>query len=179
MTWWRTGDKPLPKSPGLNVLIRLLLGQHPSLFADDNQWVKWYISALANTERHPTSDISDNIAAITCRNRDNSCLPCLTFLNMILLIFSYEIEIEYLCSSNFMFISCEIYTVEPHISGPRLSGNLAIRTDIGGNGFFHCICTRIAGNSRFRIRTSILGTKWPIPLQNCLTNPELPKWLHL
>ena len=55
---------------------------------------------------------------------------------MILVIFLYKIEIEYLCSSNFMFKSCEIYTVEPRISAPRLSWNLAIRTDFGGNGFF-------------------------------------------
>ena len=48
-------------------------------------------------------------------------------------------------------------TVEPRISGPRLSGNLIIRTDFGGNRFFHCICTCISRNSRLRILTSILG----------------------
>ena len=37
-----------------------------------------------------------------------------------------------------------IHTVEPRISGPRLSGNLAIRTDFGGNGFLSlCLYSHI------------------------------------
>ena len=47
----------------------------------------------------------------------------------------------------------------------------------GGNGFFHCIYTRISWNWRFYIQKEILATKWPIYLHKCLTNPELPPWV--
>ena len=70
-------------------------------------------------------------------------------------------------------------TVQPCISPPRLSGNLAIRTDYGGNEFFPLYLYSHIRKFALRIRASILGTKWPIPLQTCLANPGLPKWLHL